>query len=251
MLLLRSWKESLALFVPKNFKLFLLVTIKSAVETYGFLAYYFWWLVLLVLVFDMACYFPECMLQGNTWAFAEITFKLLLSFVLFTLVRPSVPLKSFSYVTQQVRKSLAGFLATYSFFYMVRSEIGSLVIGGFSKLLGPSVAFDLVYTFFIFIYTDAPLVIVPPFIFSALFYLDSAGTIKELLLSVWRGIVMFIFNFPFCLVSMILILLIWKGLLATFGIYGQFIFFSFIPFMVSYFKNMYVKRLHDQFNLYF
>ncbi len=251
MFLLRSWKESLALFVPKNFKLFLLVTIKSAVETYGFLVYYFWWLMLLVLVFDMGCYYPECVLKGTTWARIETTLKLLLLFVLFVLVRPSVPLKNYTYIKQQIRKSLLGFLVIYGFFYMIRPEIGSFVMNSFSKLLGPSTAFNLLYTLLIFIYDDAPLVILPVFVFSVLFFLDSVGSIKEFFLSVWRGIKMFFFNFPFCLLSIMIVLLIWKGLLATFGIYGQYLFFSFIPFVVSYFKNMYVKRLHDQFNLYF
>jgi len=50
MQLLQSWKESLAIFAPKNFKLFFLVTLKAILETFVALFRYCWAPLLLFLV---------------------------------------------------------------------------------------------------------------------------------------------------------------------------------------------------------
>ena len=45
--LLKAWQDSLDIFRPANFKLFLLVTLHSAWQSYKILFKYFWWLIML------------------------------------------------------------------------------------------------------------------------------------------------------------------------------------------------------------
>lgn len=250
MILFRSWKESLLLFVPKNMKLFLLVTLKSALETYSFLIYYFWWLLLLTIVFDLGCYYPECMVSGTMLHIASLLANILLLFTLFTLARPSIAVKNRAYWYEQLRKSYIGFTCLYIILFGMRQLLGILLIYICIALCGLPL-YDMLSGFFMFVYGTAPMVVIPVFTFAELFFLDSTGSCKGFFLSIWRGFVMFIYNAPFCMISVIFLYLVWEVMFMLFGIYRIYLFFPFIPFMLSYFKNMYVKRLHDQFNLYF
>lgn len=222
-LLLRSWKESLLIYIPKNFKLFLLVTIKSAMQTYGYVIYHFWWLFLLMVLVDTGCYYPECLLPGSLWVLLNMLVKGLFLLIIFMLSRPSISLKNIHYIIEQLYRFGLGFLLLYMFFYMIMPLINMMIIG---------------------------LVIMPIFICTLLFYLDTAGSLGDIGWSLWRGIKMYLFNLPFFLLSAAVVSIIWYQL-SFHSIYWKYIFFLFVPFVVSYFKNMYVKRLHDQFNLYY
>ncbi|MEX0849719.1 MAG: hypothetical protein WD055_05810 [Candidatus Dependentiae bacterium] len=251
MLLLRSWKDSLALFIPKNFKLFLLVSLKTAMETYGNLLYYFWWLILLVFVFEIGCYYPECILLGPAWYLIDSVLIVCLAFSLLMLVRPSVQPKGFHYFEEHAKKTAIGFVVLYFLFNFVRSHLGDAVLNALAWLNGQSLIYETLHPFAQFLYDQSPFIMLPPFVFSVLFYFDSNGTIKSWLLSIVRGIVMFVYNFPFCLISVLACFGLWTVLHYISPLYGKFLFFSFVPFVVSYFKTMYVKRVHDQFSLYY
>lgn len=222
-LLLRSWKESLLIYKPKNLKLFLLVTIKSALQTYGYLIYHFWWLFLALVLVDVGCYYPECLLPGSLWVLLNVLIRGLFLLVIFMLSRPSVPLKNFHYIMEQLYRFGFGFLVLYILFHMLITSVQILIAG---------------------------LIMMPIFICALLFYLDSAGSLVDIGLSLWRGIKMYAYNMPFFVVAAIIVSAIWYCL-PIHSIYWKYIFFLFVPFVVSYFKNMYVKRLHDQFNLYY
>lgn len=251
MYFLRSWKESVAVFLPKNFKLYLLVTIKNTMETYGNLIYYFWWLILLAFVFEVGCYYPECLLVGPVWEFVEASLTIALSFVLLMLVRPSVRSKGFFYFEQHARKTFIGFTLMYFAFDFIRARVGNGVLLLISRLYGQTIMHASLGQLASFIYQQSPFIMLPPFIFSVLFYFDSNGSIKSWFVSIVRGFIMFIYNFPFCLISVIGCFGLWHGLQWLSPNYGIYLFFSFIPFVVSYFRTMYVKRLHDQFSLYY
>ena len=252
MQLLQSWKESLSLFIPKNFKLFILVTLKSALETYSLLFYYFWWLILITLAFDIGCYWPECVLVGTPWELVKKALELMLGFALFMLVRPSVSLKRWGYFIEHSKKmffGFAGFVAAFPFLrrYLYRF-VGYLPSTG---LLG------YVSAFLNTMLTNSWLYVAPTFVFATLFYFDSDGSIESFFLSFYRGVKMLVFNLPFVLVSLVGMWVFMGGIqwiartFWTDPLVGRYLFFSFMPFMVSYFKSMYIKRLHDRFELYF
>jgi hypothetical protein len=52
MTLLQSWKDSLSIFKPHNFKQFLVATFESIKETYVVWIKYWWWLIALLLVWQ-------------------------------------------------------------------------------------------------------------------------------------------------------------------------------------------------------
>ncbi len=220
-------------------------------ETYRNLMYYFWWLLLLVFVFEVGCYYPECLLAGPTWKFIDAALVIVFSFALFMLVRPSIRPKGFFYFEQHARKTFIGFVFLYIFFDYVRELIGGVITFLISRLYHQASVYDSLYSFATFLYYQSPFIMLPPFVFSVLFYFDSQGSIKAWFVSILRGFIMFLYNFPFCLLSVTACFGIWCGLQWGSPIYGTLIFFSFIPFVVSYFRTMYVKRLHDQFSLYY
>jgi hypothetical protein len=222
-LLMRSWKESLLIYIPKNFRLFLLVTIKSAMQTYGYLIYHFWWLFLLLVLVDVGCYYPECLLPGSLWVLFNTLIRGIFVLVIFMLSRPSVPLKNIDYIIEQFMRFGLGFLLLYISFYMFFPWVHMLMTS---------------------------LILMPIFICALLFYLDSAGSLEDISMSLWRGVKMYLFNLPFFLIAATIVYIVWHNL-PVHSIYWKYIFFLFVPFVVSYFKNMYVKRLHDQFNLYY
>ncbi len=252
MYFLRSWKESVAVFVPSNFKLYMLVTIKNAMETCKNLIYYFWWLVLLVFVFEVGCYYPECLLAGPTWKFINSALVITLSFALFMLVRPSIRPKGFYYFEQHARKTFIGFIGLYFLFGYLTSWIGEFVAEWAWHTAASAINYNLLsFLFSLTLFIYGFFFMLPPFVFSVLFYFDSNGSIKAWFFSILRGFIMFLYNFPFCLLSVVACFGMWHGLQWVLPTYGILIFFSFIPFVVSYFKTMYVKRLHDQFSLYY
>ena len=55
MYFLRSWKESLLLFLPEHAKLFLMVTIKTILQSYKHIVLKLWWLLLLTWGIDILC----------------------------------------------------------------------------------------------------------------------------------------------------------------------------------------------------
>lgn len=248
-MLLKSWKESLLLFAPKNFKLFLLVTFKSAAESYSLLFYYFWWLLLLAFALAFGCFYHICMPVDNILHWLYQCLQLILFCILVILVRPSLMVKNRIYVRNQLQQSWFGFLMLYG--------IISLYITALFVVLLTMGWIDHIFTHFyggmplLLFYNDLPVIVMPSFIIPCMFYYDSAKYMADLLGSLWRGMIMILFNLPFFMISMLFFIGFYGLLLTFFDFYGYYLFFSFIPFVVSYFKNIYVKRLHDQFNLYY
>lgn len=249
--LLRSWKESLLIFIPKNFKLFLLVTLKSSVELYGNLIYFFWWLVLAAFVFLVGGHYPAWATAGLMWHLIGDLLMISLVFVWFMLARPSVLPKGYTYFKHHIKKTAVGFICIYVLFNIVRSALLSLPTQMIMRSLLTGAFLNPLYVYMRFRLDFIPFIVFPPFICAVLFYFDSDGGLRSWLLSIARGLVMYLYNLPFCIVSMFLFFLIWC-ILALFSYeFAWYLLWLFVPVVLSYFKIMYVKRLHDQFNLYF
>jgi hypothetical protein len=104
------------------------------------------------------------------------------------------------------------------------------------------------------------------YIFTVLFFADSEGGLKNFLLSLWNAIKMVVFNLPLMVIlGGMFYALGWIGgwslqqlLIAhDIPIYPRyFLLFNIVgalllPIGVCTFANIYIKRLHDQFDLYF
>lgn len=213
MYLFQSWKESLLFFKPENFKLFFLITLKTVMQGYKTWFKYFWWL------------FVVYILPGTDFFAFLIAELIFFSFLLS--VRPSVKRKTLKY--------FYGYRWHFNYFYWLLISI-------------------LCYTFLKVIPVGGGLlraIIFPIEVFLILFWLDSRLNIKNFFLSIWRASKMYLFSLPFCFIFFFLpysvFLLIKYYVPFLFKYFNVFI----LLFYISFFTNFYIKRLHDQFKLYF
>lgn len=215
MLLLQSWKESFNMFKPKSITQLGLVTLKSSLQSYGILVYFFWWLLLLTVIIEGSCYYPECLFKG-IWSYSVIKgLKSVLLALMCAIARPSVMLKKWPYFNIYIFRCL---ITAY-----LLLSLPTPMLFGFGMIL----------------------------LFATFFYLDSYGSTKDILLSLVRGCAMFLYNLPLCGVSTIVALLVYSGVFYLLGMYSSYIFLIVTPGVFAWVKNIYVKRLHDQFNIYY
>lgn len=223
---MQSWADSLTLLKPKNFQLFVLVTIKSIIEAYKLYIRYFWWVIVLVVACAVATYF----FSYNKMIFLYTSFFLYELLFLGTCfsTRPSMFQKDGQYFIFQLKKIILFWI------FMLLFSFSSATYYGY--------------------------------IFTVLFFADSEGGPKNFLLSLWNAIKMVVFNLPLMVIlGGIIYGLGWCGgwylqrLLIAYSFAIQpyyYLFFNIVgalllPIAVCTFANIYIKRLHDQFDLYF
>jgi len=245
MRLVEAWKNAVTLFYPGNFKLFILMTIRSVVEAYKILLHYWWWLLVLM---SGATLF-KC---GNT----EFSFFLLIIlnyifiFAFSLATRPSLKKKNVTYFSSYLPLFLPtfmGFLGIKLFEVLLAKIIGiNMDQWQPVRLLVKSFSYAT-QIFFIF------------------FFLDSDHTIRQLLQSLFRSVKMTFYNYPICLFFGLIIL----GLEIAFSFFAVIFLFAweevtiflrvidlvnkvvFVPIQLSVFSNIYIKKLHEQFDYYF
>jgi hypothetical protein len=237
MTLVQAWIDSLTLLKPKNLQLFAMVTLKSIVEAYKLMFKYFWWVILLielcyvVLLFSL---YPMTIM----WSYLlviRLAFWLyqLLLFAVCTITRPSIVKKDCAYFRSQF----------FSFFYFailllfLPREISSTPFSAWT-------------------------------VFLLLFFLDSEKGPKHFLFSMWNALKMIVFNFPLMLcvyAAMWLLNIVVSGfifaivelvgtnpfILQCLGLLQSLLIVLLLPIGVCIYANIYIKKLHDQFDLYF
>lgn len=219
MLLLQSWKESFDICKPKNLKLLGLVTLKSIVQAYTVLLSYLWWLILLLISLELSCYYLSDCLLYDASRYLIVGIKIMLCICMFAIARPSGGLKDMDYMKQ------------YS--------IKSMWVGLLYALIVSHVSYPM---FFIVSMISA---------FAVFFYLDSYGTVTDLVMSFVRALLMVIYNLPVCLLCIFVCIVCFQLLYLAIGTYSTNLLFFLLPCLLAFIKNIYVKRLHDQFNLYY
>lgn len=233
--ILQSWKESLTLFKPSNFKLFFLVSARSfglALKT--FFVYWGW----LILFFWMYHFMIPHSLSAQLNI--EVIVRALLLFLFICCLRPSASIKNMHYFIKMIRK----------FWIVIVMTIGLYIID--SKLLAVNIIFDTsFYLFFSLLIT-----------LYLLFTLDSDGSIKNLILSAYRSLKMLLYNLPwFLVIALVFTLLeiLELGIsmyIAHFSDSLAMILHNILQgmvygFHVALLANFYLKRLYDQIELYF
>lgn len=261
----RSWRDSLSLFIPQNAKLFSLVTLKTIINSYKKILKNLWWLFVLSATVEYT--FSKLSIIGNIWCIIPLLLWIITIFCIYLIIRPSILHKNWRYYLSHWYYFL--FFFCYSLlaislpyiFLRVSREIGAWALYNhpiFFYLYFPFLFFPVLVAFIIApeilpIYTS------PLLSFMIFFYLDSRGGILDGFKSIWRALKMVIYNYPFCL-------LIYSALL--FGTYylqqlirylfgpTNFLFSTLVGILtlvvpVCVWSVFYIKRLHDQFNLYY
>jgi hypothetical protein len=242
-----SWWESLSVVRPSTLKLFLLITLKAMKELYRSLLYS--WPRLLVFLIIVA------VLSKLPLKYSTIVLSFLIGSFCTTLfvqaTRASADdKKNISYWLSSTGIPLSLFLLIFLLWYM------------------PSAYRYLKYALFI---DDTYLTksihglsyFISPFILVlVLFLFDAQKSFTEYGKAVIRGVKMVIYNLPFFLVtytflyfSIILMSTLIKHLgLSPFAEYvvGGSIFMGILfPFYICFITNFYIKRVHEQFSLYY
>jgi len=264
MQLLQTWKESLSLFLPQNLKLFSLVTLKAVIQTYKTWFCYFGWAIALFLCIDGM--FPALHAPGFIFAspfslalssgmiLRLIGWSLLL-FSLYLTVRPSLLKKTFKY--------FIGYAKYFIYFFLI-----SLIITWVNLL------------FLFLMYSGSPthaygMGMSALLIFIGMFLLDSDGRFVSTEYSIFRGFKMFIYNYPFCVIvgiffmafmhlgaklfvmgALALVKLLAPTAISTDPVFAlefaeRIFYLLALPIPVCFIANYYIKKVHDQFTLYF
>lgn len=257
MTLVQSWIDSLQLLKPKNLQLFALVTLKSIIEAYKLLFKYFWWLIVLQLL----CY--KFGLFGSYFFVVMIAvIQNLLFFMICAITRPSIGKKDCAYFRSQL----------YPFAYFAAFWTLLIAIGYFLGIVVPEGAELLP----VFVWT----------VFSMLFFLDAEKSVKSFCVSLWYALKMILFNLPIVLCMYFAIYIfnasvVWLVGLLMDAIYQGLLMLGMkwiwmkdivrwivhhsvllilqyalvplllLPIGICTYANIYIKKLHDQFDLYF
>lgn len=231
MAFLQTWRESLKFFIPKNFKLFFLVTLKTVIETYKILITRFW--PLLLIWASIYCFLP---LIGQQHALVALIINYVMYapylFLCFLIIRPSIKLKNFSYI-----KEYGIYFIEFLFLFLLYRFV--------------------VFTFpnYVLFLGLTPIFVSPFFIFWTLFVLDS-----EIFnpVTAWQALKMVWYNLPFCVISYVFFACIsaWNiaRIPAPFSYFHLLfewpLFLFFVPIPLCWFAIFYTKQVHAQFQLY-
>jgi hypothetical protein len=237
MTLVQSWIDSLQLLKPKNLQLFALVTLKSIVEAYKLMFKYFWWLIAIIgiLFFIASDYFviisaqdtKSMALYAQINGIAYLFYSLLFLAVCFA-TRPSVAKKDCGYFRSQYKKVFLYWLLWVALLLVSaikRMSVSTVLLSSYS----------------------------PWCVFMLLFFMDSEGGIKNWFVAWWRTVKMIIYNYP-------LLAIMGVCFSAPYFILSKYIVISplvktfvsslLLPIGICTYANIYIKKLHDQFDLY-
>jgi hypothetical protein len=261
MQLLPAWKDSLSLILPPQGVLFFLVTLKTILRTYSTWLFYFGWLVVAFVGFDfffLSCHVPNFIftgpfslsLQASSWLRLGMWYGLL--FTLYLAVRPSILPKSSSYFFSYGRHFFL-FLCI-ALFYSWINYLMVFVLYGCS----PVHMYELGMSFIL--------------IFFALFFLDSRGYVVDGFYAFIRAIKMLVYNFPLCFILGTIFVLLFRAMGAfelmmartimqtsalnvdqqlVAELVERVVYLLLLPIPVSFITNIYIKKVHEQFSLYF
>jgi len=237
MYLLQSWKDSLSLFKPKNFKLFALVTLKTIGGTYWLLLKYFWWLVVIDIAWEFT--YGGDFTETST-GLIKVALFLLWTFAICLVVRPSVAKKNSAYFV--------------SYIWYVPAAFAGMIVYALLGVILQRLLFEQEIIFSI--------LILIPLLFFMFFLLDMVLNLRNWRKAGFFANKMVLYNIPtlilfavaFSCVSYLL------SFIQRFGHFQACCLVNFVniihslvlqPIFTSIIGNLYIKRLHEQPQLYF
>ncbi len=256
MYFLRSWKESLLLFLPQSAKLFLLVTIKTILQSYKHIISKLWWLLLLTWGIDIAC--APYIRHKSLIMLIPLIAWLITFFCIFLAIRPSIARKTWNYYKVHSYYFIPFSLLVCLFFFISLLVLYPVVFI-FKQLT--VYQYWAINIFFLLPTHLVPLFIAPCVAYTLFFLFDAKKPYIHFLVVLWRALKMAFYNYPFNLIFYAICNVI------SFAIWYLFSFihsstFHFIassslmsalavPLPLCFLITFYTKRLHDQFELYY
>ena len=273
MTLVQSWIDSLTLLKPKNAQLFIMVTLKSIIEAYKIMFRYWWWLIaLMVAWYVLPIVFPLQMKVGilSQGIISSFLYQMLFLAICF-ITRPSIMKKDWSYFGIQYKKIIIYWLLLPILMRVLISPLDPFLsllvfylysISAYLLILPISIY----WLCWFFAFLSLP-------VFVVLFFADSAGGPKNFLRSLWNALKMIMFSLPLLLIIGVFFkIFVWLFsqcmarviallMLSDEAIFAQAFLVArlirnvfallLLPIGICTYANIYIKKLHDQFDLYF
>jgi len=257
MQLLASWRSSLAILLPNNFKNYVLISLRSIGRTYCAWFAHWWFLIGLYVATELyiwCCYMPMSGFFGSYYvdiALSVVRFLAIASvhMTLYLSVRPSTGLKNYTYYFGFARH----FIFAAIWFFLL-TQIDAYIFHTFHG--------SILYLYFAII----PLISM----FFVLFLLDSDASLLSVLKSCIRSIKMFVYNLPFCLFLSFFVGLLLVGIAPAVhfviqSVGGLFTYdldllaylsgllddLLIVPISLCFTTTLYVKKVHEQYGVYF
>lgn len=282
--ILQSWKDSLTVLKPESLKLFALVTLKSILETYKTLFTKFWWLIIGYIIIDLCMdslasilAFPFIAMGGllidlNPFVWITDLGYVFLAYLIFMIARPSVDQKNWAYIKKYWCHAFYFFVINIIFTFISGNRFGLEIddATGISYMLLPT------FSFIRAVFLISPFIVTGPlYIFLNAFIFDTKASLNSVFLSCVRAVKMCIYNYPFCaigFISLYYLNVMWDWLVFLFlrllnipivqVVNGEYIILTsmhiikytsilFWPIPICFLINFYIKRLHEQFTVYF
>ncbi|MBT3455563.1 hypothetical protein HN446_00710 [bacterium] len=212
---LGAWARSCAILLPKNLKLFLLVTLKSVVRVYIVIFSRFWWLFLAFCAFSFF-YFSHRNMFLNT-LFSCITF------LIFITTRPSVDKKTFSYYKKYLWHLLVFVLCMFFLLKISKAFIVSSPL----------------FAFFIFFWIDSGEILPAARVF-----------IRTIILFLFALPVCLLYSLVFGAIDRAFL----NYFILSYGMDIGFIYgyaLLLLPLQVSFMVNLYIKNVHDSYTEFY
>lgn len=250
-----SWQESLKLFLPKNLYTFLLVTLNSFFHFLRLIKEKLFFLSILLANYIL-------IISLNQSVILNYCIFIIIYILLIYLIRPSIDNKDinnfFDFVTKKLYKYF--FILTFLifiFYWVFNAKLLGNFLNYFLNifLVNSNLLKFNSYLFYI-------LFILSPFFVNILFFLfDSQDIFIEKFKSIYRAFLILIYNYPFYLIVYFFFYNFFKFfdlLLEHYGysfiLYNMInllLLFFIIPFYICLLVNYYIKRIHEQFNIYY
>lgn len=256
MTILQAWGESLTLLQPKNLKLFALVTLKSIVETYKLLLKYWWWLFTLMfaLAFGIVYIGSWTSLVSYTWHMQVFGFLLFFRVLLDWLSFFAICLATRPSTTQKNCAYFRSYMPHCIYIIVFLGLLLFLAFVGIKQVLLSHISFSVSPIMLYFVQSLGQSFM----IFLTLFFFDSALSVKNMWYAFCNALKMIMYNAPLCCMAILLITCFFYAcdqlilyLFSTGDIYNFFFRGLLAPIIVCTFANIYIKKLHDHYELYF
>lgn len=237
--LIRSWRESVAVFVPKNFKLFFLAVLNTFVQSLvPFLLYFGIFIIGALAPLGLNNTFLQDSYNVTLIAFLVSAFSIMtISFGMYVTVRPSVARKNARY--------FLGFGLHFIWFVIFELLL---------RILNASIELTVGYTVRLFVQA---LIISPFVVYFYFFLLDSRPNFVQQLRNLKSALMFVLYNLPFCLISGFLFFVLPHFVSSQMIFPGRSIIALYLLiwiftslFTFSWFCVMYTKRVYEQYELY-
>lgn len=245
----QQWAQTLRLFFPENFKLYLLVSLKTFFRSTKKFFICFWWLLLLwascrlQIVRNFILHNEPLQIFGKTFSprfFDDLLLACVMIVILICViltVRPSITEKNCRYyISQMGAYRIPAYIIIFFLFNLIQPQLSKLaygqIVSGLLTLIPLNWSFVFAYllsgnTIGLLHLGASNFALSPLFIYALLFLLDAQPNFGSIFTSIINSVKLLIYTYPWSLFFSALFLLSKLGLVMLSGAFFNYIDMSF------------------------